>query len=379
MKSLMALLLLAAPAAPPDSPPPRTLVPAGAIAQDRIARLLVDYGITSREDDGPSRTDRFVEAVDGDRYFSDNIHFTRPGAEPWHDPERRQTWAGPGGTTILNLFERTATTTGPGPVEASLLSPYLNCIGWRPRGSAARPSIYGHEFFLRDVLDVDRKGRAVVLPESDVVDGNPSIVVVVDDGRDRIWLCPKLGYALIRRSLKRSDAKAADIEYRCSDFLEITPGLWLPRKCAGEFRWIEGEHRVRSFEIGVTHLAVDEGVSPDLFLPALPPGTIVLDEDRKVISSVPGGADLLDLWAAVAVTFFPPSSTPGPTHREDYTLAFLGLALAGWGFWLAGPPMARRAGRVDHSGSEGPLIPPGPADEPRTASALAGGDLPQGR
>jgi hypothetical protein len=332
------LLLSALPGPGADPPPGREVAEATIASLGRIERLLVDYYLASADGKLRPRTDRFVEAFGGDRYFSDNIHFTSREQEPWYDPNRRLMWTSPGLVTIYSPFNREARSHKPDPGASVPLSPYLTCIGWGPgRGKLETPS-GADPFFLDDVLAADRADRVAVLSERARVNDLSCLVLVVDGGRDRIWVCPDRGYTVVKRAIRDRDGDGADFQCINGDFVEAAPGLWLPRRCNGLYTQKGEAARRRSFRIEATHLAVNEGVSDDQFRPSFAPGTHAFDEDGSLVAAIPGGMDLLDHWAAYGSTFFPPTDASMVFHAEDYTLMCIGVTLIAWGLWLAVPP-----------------------------------------
>jgi hypothetical protein len=319
------------------TPSAREVATATFASRHGLERLLVDYHLTSVDDDGPKRMDRFVEAFDSDRYYCDNIHFTSRESKPWYDQTRSWIWSASDRETIYFPFNRMARSRMRDPKEGVPVSPYLACVGWRPRRDKGVSLQEAAPIFLSDLLAPDRLDGITILPEQDHVDGLGCYVLVIDGGRDRIWVCPDRGYAVVKRAIRRRTEDGADFEFTCRDFVEAAPSLWLPRHCEGVQTQVKGPTRRRWFRIEVEHLAINASVSDGQFVPSLAPGTQIFDEQGTLVAAVPGGPDLLDFWVAYCATFFRPRGQSIVVQNEDYTLMCIGMTLIVWGLWLGLP------------------------------------------
>ncbi len=125
----------------------------------------------------------------------------------------------------------------------------------------------------------------VVLPEQQQIDGAWCHVVACADVQ-KLWIDPKIGFALRRMESYRSSGRRDEVkeatpgmlaEYSFSKFLEPVEGLWLPGLCHRLsyplLPPIEKPHL--EMRIEVTSLVVNS-VSDSDFDIALPPGTMVL-------------------------------------------------------------------------------------------------------
>jgi hypothetical protein len=65
------------------------------------------------------------------------------------------------------------------------------------------------------------------------IDGHPC-VVVSRDGKETVWIDPAIGYAVRKHSANYPDTDLLREVYHNTDFQEVAPGLWLPRRCAYE-------------------------------------------------------------------------------------------------------------------------------------------------
>lgn len=319
------------------SPSAREVAAATLASRRGLERLLVDYYLTTADDDGPQRMDRFVEAFEGDRYYGDNIHFTSRESQPWYDYGRNSIWLASDRETTYFPFSRTARSRTRDPQEVVPVSSYLTCVCWRPGSDKVVTSKEADPFFLNDLLAPDRLDRITILPARDKVGGLDCYVLVIDGGRDRIWVCPDRGYAVVKRAIGRRTADGADFVFICSDFVQAAPSLWLPRACEGAQAQAKGPIRRRWFRIEVEHLAINANVSDDQFVPSFAPGTQTFDEQGTLVSAIPGGTDLLDFWVAFCATFFRPTGQSIVIQNEDYTLMCIGITLIAWGLWLGLP------------------------------------------
>jgi hypothetical protein len=273
----------------------------------RIETLFYDLEMFSRGADASEQTDRCLMALRNDRCFVDFVHFANIYSDPWLDHNRARSWSDLGGTTTLRLFGRNAYRAGPESVPEQRASPYSQAIGWQPPGGAKRADRIGAKpFYLDEVFSSENLPKLRIEPVQSVIDGRPCIEVVANEGSDRLWLCPDLGYALVRRIFRPSQADGFTVEYRNADFLPVEDGLWLPKLCKGEFRQSGDEKVHHSFRLRASALAVNGSIHDAIFQPDLPPGTHIYDEEDRLIGSVPGGKDLLDLWIIVGLKLFPP-------------------------------------------------------------------------
>jgi len=304
----------------------------------RVKTLLYDLEMSSRAADGSEQVDRCLMALSADRCFVDFVHFANIYTDPWLDPDRARSWSDQGGTTTLRLFERNAYRAGPESAAEQRASPYSQAIGWQPPAGpsgAARGKV--RNFYLDEVFAPAHLAELRVNPSHSVVEGLDCVEVVANDGSDRLWLCPERGYALVRRTFRHGPGDGLTVEYLNSDFLMVADALWLPRSCKGEFRDSGGGKFHHSFSLRVKTLGINAEVDANIFRPELPPGTHIYDEEDRLIGSLPGGEDLLDLWLLVSLKLFPPKGRAVRMGGDEMRWAFvwgaipmiLGLAAAG--------------------------------------------------
>jgi hypothetical protein len=335
------------------TPSPREVAAATLASRHGLERLLVDYYLTTADDDGPRRTDRYVEAFDGDRYYGDNIHYTSRESKPWYDFSRRWIWSASDRETLYYPFSRTAGSRTRAPNEAVPVFPYLTCVGWRPRRDKVVTLAEAAPFFLSDLLAPDRLDGITILPKQEIVNGLGCYVLIIDGGRDRIWVCPDRGYAVVKRAIRRRTEDGADFEVTCGDFTQTAPSLWLPRRCEGAQIRANGPIRRSSFWIEVEHLAINANVSDDRFVPSLAPGTHMYDERGTLVATIPGGTDLLDFWVDYCSELFRPTGQSFVIRNEDYTLICIGITLIAWGLWLGLPTDQQRSANVPQEIAQG--------------------------
>lgn len=356
MECMLTVLCVCVPA--PSPPPVRDdslnrLVAAAVASQKRIDRLLCDAYLYGPRDGQPGKTLRVVHAAGQDRRFLEVIHGASPSLPAWHDPFRNRSWRDPQKAVMYKLFGRHAYYWNPSEDDLDNLL-YGKCIGWRQPGEVAlRHLAAGRRLALIDVFARDQWSGLRLLPGPEVWAGLTCRIVVADGGRDRLWICPDRGHALVHRVVQPGDANGMVGEFTCSDFGEVAPGLWLPKTCACVYRPAAGGGPSRSFRLEVVRVLVNRDVPDEVFEPRFLPGTHVFGTSGALESSVPGGTDLFDLWVAELVTYFPrvgPRS--GEPSRAGSVLCTFGtvLLVLGAEFWL-GP--ARPGGR-ESAGRRGP-------------------------
>jgi hypothetical protein len=321
-------------------------------SQMRINRLWCDAYMFNTENGQPAQTLRVVHGVDQNRRYVEIIHDASPSILPWHDPFRNQTWTDKRKSVMFRLFERNAYCWKSSERDFDNLL-YGDCLGWRQPGEVAlRYVLNGRRFALMDVFAVDQRPILRLLPEPEVWNGLACRVVVADGGRDRLWICPDRGYALVHRIWQPSDKKGMVAEFTCSDFEQVTPGMWLPKTCGCEFRPLGEEGEPHSYRLEVEHVAVNDKVPDSLFEPQFLPGSHIFGTSGTLERSIPGGTDLLDLWVAVLLSDYPPIR---PTYA--------GLSEANL-FWITMGSVLFVAGivlRLRTSAAEGGSIKPGAA------------------
>lgn len=140
-----------------------------------------------------------------------------------------------------------------------------------------------------------------VLPAFETV-GDSRCVVLVCDGRDRLWLDNDRGFAVAKREWKWSDSDALMFRFTASKLAERAPGLWLPDRVAAELwvkpvpgRWNENIH-LKTSTCDVAKLVINE-VPADLFDISFPRGTGVVD--ASVLEREEGGHPVLQYTAGV--------------------------------------------------------------------------------
>lgn len=308
-----------------------------AATQKRVKRLLFDCYVEVRSSDAGSRTDRYVEAFGHHLRFADIMHNTSPETPPWLDPRRLRMWTNPDGRKWLFVFERNLHTYKLVKSRPFPTTIYTDTIGWRPPGEPMSEHLVGgRRFFLIDVFDPAKLSHLELSSVSEVVDGHSCVLVRTKDGRDRLWICPDLGYALVRRSLRPEKGRRISADYRCGDFRQVRPGVWLPMTCSGASKWKPGEGQSRLFNLKLVRVTINEQVPDDIFQPKSPPGTQIYDAEFRTHRTVPGGKELLDHWVAVVVSLHPPT----PFQKGLPSWVFL-MQLMGMGVTVVGAALMR--------------------------------------
>ncbi len=152
----------------------------------------------------------------------------------------------------------------------------------------------GH--ILPDAIDPSRDRKDQRIPDllasgnfrvtaTDKVEGVPCITVSWPK-RETIYLDPKLGYALRRREYFDADSGLLTNLLTNKDFVEVRPGLWLPKTC-----WADrcapssaapghrGEPMIR--HMALVHSLTINKVPDSLFELEIEPGSVVVDGTSK--------------------------------------------------------------------------------------------------
>ncbi len=110
-------------------------------------------------------------------------------------------------------------------------SRYLDMLGQRPpdvlvAAASTFPSL----------IDVLETGECSIRPQLEDIDGAPCVVIDWHSPLHKAaWCDPQLGYAVRQRVTYEKDADLITWRFAMSDFVELRPGIWLPRK-ASEIR-----------------------------------------------------------------------------------------------------------------------------------------------
>lgn len=160
---------------------------------------------------------------------------------------------------------------------------------------------------LPDVLE---SGKAVVQPEREEIDGHSCVVIHVNaEPKEVLWCDPMLNYAVRRWDRYESGTDHRTWRYELSDFTQVNPGFWLPKKGV-RLRWAttkapEDLRQTPLMKYVYDVLEMHANDVPDaLFTLTIPTGTEVIDfshlattEDGKtqaVVYSMPANGKDLD-------------------------------------------------------------------------------------
>lgn len=151
---------------------------------------------------------------------------------------------------------------------------------WRRRGDK-----YGrdpkHPFSILAALESEPYR---VRGKKEVVEGVGCWVLEVP-GRDRIWLDPGHGFAVVKREWLWDDGKTPMFRWLNSDFKEVVPGLWWPMRARRDVVTHVDRNTSGGGQVTVTNnvrvLTVLVNNVPDtVFSLTFPLGTRVLDDTR---------------------------------------------------------------------------------------------------
>jgi hypothetical protein len=205
-----------------------------------------------------------------------------------------------------------------------------------------------------------------VLADPEVVDGAPCVLIewtddyswydldlVLRSEQRRHVLCcdPKIGYSVRRHDLYFPVPHGQLLAERTllSTFVEVTPGVWLPRLCLWErFAPPEAPDDLHNspliryrYEVGEIHA---NDISDNLFTPTIPAGTFVNDkrhmkDGHSICYTMPASQQELDtvVQALLKGTDFVPPQAPRSLWRRYRTggLVLLNLLfIAGLGYYF---------------------------------------------
>ena len=296
---------------------------------NRLQRLFVDLYMTTNER-GESQTDRCALAFAPELGYLDFMHSTGAGTAPWRDNARFQVWMRGDSVATFNTFNRLSWPDADPRFREYWKSPYCQALGWHPQTK------FLHEdklspFHLDEIFAHGRLDALQIANDTEQIDSHKCLLVQSRDQHDRLWLAPKLGFALVKRVLISRDHNQSQRTWYCSDFAEDAPGLWLPRKVDCQFckSTDVSAKPFRSFRLEITKLYVNDNVPDDLFTFVPPPGTLTMQGAQPVAFQA-GGKDLLDFWCAVCLDAFPPK----PTQARGALWVSVPLAVAFSGLGL---------------------------------------------
>lgn len=145
-----------------------------------------------------------------------------------------------------------------------------------------------------------------VEPTCESVDGVPCHVITEPTLGFRKWIDPAAGFAIRFSEKRRRDddrgPATAEISSRNmhSDLREVAPGIWLPYRMVSVKYAQASDGTAHDAVVEERHdtvavrLAVNDDVPDSLFELRFPPGTIVSDEVRNVVSTVGDNGEALD-------------------------------------------------------------------------------------
>jgi hypothetical protein len=141
----------------------------------------------------------------------------------------------------------------------------------------------------------------------------------------RVYAAPQLGYALPRIEYSGAQGKISD-QFDSSDFSEVSPGLFVPRRCEARYYTMKGEDHHVTFEI-LNLESVNEQIPDEAFKIYLPNGTDVVygvDGTGAIAFKVkPEGAMPVEGLDEIIAVGSPPSFW----RRNHLTAVVAGVAL----------------------------------------------------
>jgi hypothetical protein len=344
-------------------PVPRAIYPleviraAVAESRQRLKSLQIEYTIKDVDPKAPELRGAFVRQaviVAGVRRLIDTRHGT--ALFPMHMDINHVLSFYDGSRLVLlkpdQGYCETTSQTASQSVWSVRCEYILECTGWWPPGDDTKTPYSANGPFLHEVL---ADPQCCVLPDQEVVDG-ACCHVIERPGVDRLWFDPSIGFSLRRRWRYRGNPSVRAVDYELSDYGEVAPGAWFPRRLR---RIIYGTATAAAGRTGpvesdctgvVNRIAVNRDFGAEVAL-AIPPGTFVVDFDTGESSKVPGSDlsrldRLIELGGARGAVYAQLGLAPGwpssKVSRYIYILSssagVFALVLAGLGaaFLLAG-------------------------------------------
>jgi len=197
--------------------------------------------------------------------------------------------------TVVAFDGQTFRRRGPGGGSASVFdgsgeehdlgffNPEYMGLGLRTLPDVANPKNDRAEFRLPGAI---AKGQCRMRPGLETVDGAPCVVIEMRQTEARqemtLWCDPALAYTVRREEGYYPDSKQVERRSTSSDFVEVCPGVWMPRKAVSE-RFPPPSapaslHRTALFAYDTNVIEIHANDVPnELFALKIPPGVIVLD------------------------------------------------------------------------------------------------------
>ncbi len=191
---------------------------------------------------------------------------------------------------------------------------YLDCVGWSLTDSTRQADVDGNDIVIRTFPE-NKFGVESMAGDLDAV------MVVNNQGTDRVILSRSQGYAVIRREVQQPDGDQRVVT-ELDDLREVG-GIFLPRTITrtiyergGTGR--EGERITSKVVCQVELLALNEPSSHHAI--AIPPGTLRCRLETRELQQQPGGLEFLDETVALALVRH---------HLRSLPTAFTRVQIAG--------------------------------------------------
>lgn len=167
-------------------------------------------------------------------------------------------------------------------------------------------------------------------------------------GVDRLYLAPKLGYAIVAREAFELKAKALAIRVTGSGHREVAPGIWAPQTIKRTL--FHSDARVPNIsppavleesELTITSVRVNNSVEPELFHFRPAAGSLTVDTEGRSQQATAGGEAYLDdllAWMRKYSTGRPAPASKSVHARietaAEYSAICLGVCFVAWALRL---------------------------------------------
>lgn len=169
--------------------------------------------------------------------------------------------------------------------------------GWWPFESRPGPQLEGGLSYV--IPAVAASDRYIVAPSQEQRSGRWCHVLEAA-GHERIWIDVERGGLITGREFYDRTTQSVVQTLDMSDHREVAPGVWVPYKIHNRYRVPNpsaAAHDPRTIDswITIVDVRIDDSVDSHLFQPpALPPGSLIVDQGGAYRQANPGGYDYMD-------------------------------------------------------------------------------------
>lgn len=248
-------------------------------------------------------------AAKGINRFRETLHWSTRRESSLDQNHLRQIYTGKQFNVFYipsRVYEVGSTSPDDEPPWKLRIDRILDCLGWWPEQDQQPPT---NDDSISRYLRFACVSEHYRLEANEIIDGE-RCHVLTSPGRDKIWIAPEKGYAIVKRHIyDRITGKLLRSQHS-KDFRKLSAGegspqiaLWYPRNISIE-TYLDNnqdEDFGKSVEISIDELRINQ-VEDRLFAFTPPPGTITTNRDTGEVKVIPGGMELLDETISVSDT-----------------------------------------------------------------------------